>query len=70
MSISYSLINACIQYCTNAASTTAFKHHAPVGEKAYNDGNFYVGKAITWKNNYGSEQITENNNVKNHQRGY
>lgn len=70
MSISYSLINACIQYCTNTASTTAFKHHGPVGEKAYNDGNFYVGKAITWKNNYGSEQITENNNVKYHQRGY
>lgn len=70
MSISYSLINACIQYCTNTASTTSFKHYGPVGEKAENDGNFYVGKAITWKTNYGSEQITKNNNVKYHQRGY
>ena len=34
------------------------------------DQIIYVGKAITWKNNYGSEQITKNNNVKYHQRGY
>lgn len=70
MSISYFLINARIQYCTNTAATTSFKHYGPAGEKAENDGNFYVGKSITWKTNYGSEQITKNNNVKYHQRGY
>lgn len=60
--ISWSLINpyTCPGVHINCL-TTSFKNHGLVsqGGKASSDSNFYIGEAITWKNNHDNKQMTE-----------